>query len=169
MPVLGNDLALAIIRVAVGVVLAGHGAQKLFGAFGGPGLGRWHGAVASMGFAQPRVFATLAAFAEFFGGLMLAIGLLVPLVAAMLAIDLVVAIVKVHRSKGMWVTNGGYEYALVLLLVVCVLGLMGTTPDSLDATLGIGWGPLAFLAILLAGGLVTAGAAMAEQGSRRVA
>ncbi len=169
MPELGNDLALTIIRIAVGLVLAGHGAQKLFGAFEGPGLARWHGAVASMGFAQPRLFATLAAFAEFFGGLLLAIGLLVPIAAAMLAIDMAVAIVKVHWSKGMWVANGGYEYPLVLFVVLAVLGLAGATRYSVDGALGIGWGAGAFLAMLVVGGLVTAGAAVTQQGARRIA
>ena len=166
---IGTELAIAIIRVAVGLVLAGHGAQKLFGAFDGPSLERWHGAVASMGFAQPRVFATLAAFAEFFGGLMLAIGFLVPLACAALAVDMAVAIIKVHRPKGMWVTKGGYEYALLLFIVLCVLGLAGTTLYSIDAVLGFGDGAALFLALLALGAVVTAGAALVEQRAGRTA
>lgn len=166
---LTSDLALTVVRVAVGLVLAGHGAQKLFGAFQGPGLERWHGAVASMGFAQPRLMATLAAFVEFFGGLMLAVGFLTPVVAAALAIDLIVAIVKVHWSKGMWVTKGGYEYALVLFVVLVMLGLARQGPYSADAVLGFGGGALLFLVVLVVGGVVTAASGMAAQGARRTA
>lgn len=161
------DLALTVLRVAVGLVLAGHGAQKLFGAFEGPGLERWHGAVAAMGFAQPRVMATLAAFVEFFGGLMLAVGFLVPVVTAGLAIDMAVAIVKVHWPKGMWVTKGGYEYALVLLVALVTLGLVRPTVYSVDAALGFGGGAALFIVVLLVGGIVAAAAGMAAQGLRR--
>jgi putative oxidoreductase len=166
---LTSDLALTVVRVAVGLVLAGHGAQKLFGAFQGPGLERWHGAVASMGFAQPRLMATLAAFVEFFGGLMLAVGFLTPVLAAALAIDLIVAIVKVHWSKGMWVTKGGYEYALVLFVVLVMLGLARPGPYSADAVLGFGGGALLFLVVLVVGGVVTAASGMAAHGARRTA
>ena len=134
---LGSDLALTIVRVAVGLIVAGHGAQKLFGWSGGQGLERWTGAVAAMGFARPRLFALLAAFAEFFGGLMLAVGLLVPFAAAALAVDMLVAIVKVHWSKGFWVTKGGSEYALSLLIAFVVFGLHGAPRYSLDAFFGI--------------------------------
>lgn len=163
------DLALTIVRVAVGLVLAGHGAQKVFGAFEGPGLERWHGAVASMGFAQPRVMGTLAAFVEFFGGLMLAVGLFTPVVAAALAIDMVVAIIKVHWSKGMWVTKGGYEYPLVLFIVLVMLGLARPSVYSVDAALGFGGGALLFLAVLVVGAVATVAAGMAAQGARRTA
>lgn len=163
------DLALTVIRVTVGLVIAGHGAQKLFGAFGGPGLERWHGAVASMGFAQPRVMATLAAFVEFFGGLMLAVGFLTPVVAAALAIDMVVAVIKVHWPKGMWVTNGGYEYTLVLFVALVMLGLAAPSAYSVDAVLGTSGGAVLFLAVLVAGGVIAAAAGVAAQGARRTA
>lgn len=169
MGVIGTEFALALIRVAVGIVLVGHGAQKLFGAFEGPGLQRWHGAVASMGFAQPRVFATLAALAEFFGGIMLAIGFLTPLAAAALAIDMAVAVIKVHWPKGMWITKGGYEYAMLLFVVLCALGLAGTTVYSVDAVLGFGGGAGLFLALLVLGAVVTAAAARLEQRAGRTA
>ena len=118
------DLALLMIRVAAGLIVAAHGAQKLFGVFGGPGLVKWHGAVASMGFAQPRVMGTLAAFVEFFGGILFAIGLYLPVVAAMLCLDMLVAIFKVHGPKGFFVQGGGYEYTLMLLIVFAAIGIM---------------------------------------------
>src|SRR5690242_20756112 len=119
----GADLALLIIRVTAGVIVAAHGAQKLFGVFGGPGLQKWHGAVAAMGFVQPRVMGTLAAFTEFFGGLAFAIGLYTPVVAAMLCVDMLVAVFKVHRPKGFFVQGGGYEYPLLLTILFAVIGV----------------------------------------------
>jgi len=120
----GPDLALLIIRVAAGLIVAAHGAQKLFGVFGGPGLQKWQGAVASMGFVQPRVMGALAAFTEFFGGLAFAIGLYTPVVAAMLVIDLLVAVFKVHAAKGFFTQTGGYEFPLLLTIVFAVIGVM---------------------------------------------
>ncbi|HYK97873.1 MAG TPA: DoxX family protein [Candidatus Acidoferrales bacterium] len=121
---IGADLALLIIRVAVGLIIAAHGAQKLFGVFGGPGLAKFQGMVASMGFVQPRVMGTLAAFTEFFGGLALAIGLYLPVVAAMLCVDMLVAVFKVHAPKGFFVQGGGYEYPLLLAIVFAVIGVV---------------------------------------------
>lgn len=159
---LDNDLALTLIRVVAGLVIAAHGAQKVFGVFGGPGLVKWHGAVRSMGFAQPRVIGTLAAFAELFGGLALALGLYTPIVAALVAVDLIVAIVKAHWTKGFFVQKGGYEYVLVLLAVTCAVGLTAPTRYSVDAALGLFAGTaLWFVVVLVASALVTLGAALA--------
>src|SRR2546428_9589935 len=112
---LGSELALTIIRVAVGLIVAGHGAQKLFGVFGGQGLDRWSAAVASMGFAQPRMFATLVAFTEFFGALMLAAGFLTPLGCAPPAVGTGVPVVQGAWAKGVWVTQGGLACTRLLL------------------------------------------------------
>jgi putative oxidoreductase len=164
---LGSELALTLIRIAVGLIVAGHGAQKLFGWSGGQGLERWSRAVASMGFAQPRLFALLAAFAEFFGGLSLAIGLLVPLVSAALAIDMLVAIVKVHWSKGFWVTKGGIEFALSFLIVFVGLGLHGAPRYSFDEFFGVApFSALAFLVVFGVGAVLT-WVAMGESAARR--
>ena len=167
-----SELALAIIRVAVGVIVAGHGAQKLFGWWGGQGLEKWTGAVASMGFAQPRPFALLAAFAEFFGGLLLAIGLLTPFACAGLAVDMIVAIVKVHWSKGFWVTKGGAEYALTFLIVFVVFGLYGAPRYGLDEFFGIApLSALVFLVTFVLAGALTwlAMVAGATRGAARAA
>ena len=119
-----SGYALLIIRMAAGLFMAAHGAQKVFGAFGGPGIAKWHGAVGSMGFAQPRVMGTLAAFTELFGGIAFAAGLYLPFVGAMLVIDMAVAIAKVHGPKGFFVQGGGYEYSLLLLIVCAAIGVM---------------------------------------------
>ena len=166
-----SDLALTVIRVAAGLAVAAHGAQKVFGSFGGPGLAKWHGAVASMGFAQPRVMATAAAFVELFGGIALALGLYTPIVAAMLCIDMLVAVWKVHMPRGFFVATGGYEYALILGIVYAVLGLGGASAYSVDRALGISGDATWFVVVFLAGLLLTAGAAVAGQprGSHRTA
>ena len=153
---LGGELTLTIIRVAVGLIVAGHGAQKLFGWYGGQGLEKWSAAVTSMGFAQPRVFATLAAFAEFFGGLLFAIGLLTPLVAAALAVDMIVAIAKTHLPRGFWITKGGYEYALTFLVVFIAVGMHGAPRYSLDEFFGVApYSAGAFLLTFVACGAIT--------------
>src|SRR5438874_7501652 len=155
----GSDLALTVIRVAIGLVLAAHGAQKVFGMFEGPGLEKWHGAVASMGFAQPRVLGTLAAFTELFGGLALAIGLYIPIAAAMLAVDMLVAIRKAHWAKGFFVQKGGYEYPLVLFIALCVIGVSPTMRYSVDVALGLFLANALWFAGVLVGGLIAVVAA----------
>src|SRR5436190_20153549 len=114
------DLAISVLRFTVGLVMAAHGAQKLFGWSGGPGPDRWAGMVGSMGFAPARPISLMASFAEFFGGLMVAIGLLTPIACGALVVDMAVAIAKVHAPKGFFVTVGGYEYARVLLVAFAV-------------------------------------------------
>lgn len=147
-----TDLALAILRVVAGLVIAAHGAQKVFGAFGGTGLEKWTGNVAALGFRPARVWALAAAGGELLGGLALAFGLLTPIAAAVCAVDMLVAIWKVHWSKGLWITKGGYEYALVLLVISAVIGLRGVTALSLDELLGSAQGaPLAFIVITAVG------------------
>lgn len=148
------DWALATLRVVTGLVLAGHGAQKAFGVFGGPGLLKWAGAAKGMGF-RPAVFwANVAAWGEFIGGVSLAIGFLTPVAAAVLAVDMLVAIWKVHWSKGFWVTKGGYEYALVLFTAFAVIGLNGVTAYSVDGLLGIAPNaPLLFGAAFVVGSI----------------
>jgi putative oxidoreductase len=167
-----SDLALTMIRIAVGLIVAGHGAQKLFGWWGGQGIEKWSGAVASMGFPMPRMFALLVAFAEFFGALMLAAGVLTPIVCAALAVDMIVAIVKVHLAKGFWITKGGYEYTLALLVIFVVFGLYGAPRYSFDAFFGIApYSAVAFVVTFIVGGAITwlAMVAGAERGARRTA
>ena len=146
------DLALAILRVVTGLVLAGHGAQKALGAFGGTGLTKWTGATKGMGFRPAGLWANAAAWGELLGGLALAVGLLTPVAAAVLAVDMLVAIWKVHWSKGFWITRGGYEYAMVLFSVFVLVGLVGDTAYSVDQVFGLSRiPPLVFVAALVVG------------------
>src|SRR5215210_5415867 len=111
------DIALLVLRVVVGLFFAGHGAQKLFGAFGGHGIPGTAGFFESLGMHPGRRNAIAAGGAEFAGGLLLALGLLTPLATAMIIAVMAVAIVTVHAKNGPWVTHSGWEYNGVLAAV----------------------------------------------------
>jgi putative oxidoreductase len=123
------------LRLPVGTIFVAHGAQKLFGWWGGYGLagtGQW---LDSIGLAPGVLMALLAGAAEFFGGLALIAGLLVRPAAATLALAMVVAIFVVHLDKGPFVANNGYEFALALLAVTVALVFSGAGRGSLDRVL----------------------------------
>ena len=123
------------LRIPVGLIFAAHGAQKLFGWFGGYGLegtGQW---MASIGLAPGYLMALLAGAAEFFGGLALVAGLLVRPASAALAFAMVIAILSAHIDKGLFVANNGYEFALALLAVTVALVFAGAGRGSLDRTI----------------------------------
>ena len=129
-------LAPLALRVPVGIILAAHGAQKLFGWFGGYGLAGTGGYMESIGLSPGTLMAALAGGAEFFGGLALLIGLLVRPAAALLAFTMLVAIFSAHISKGLFLANGGYEFALALLAVTVSLFISGAGRLSVDGTIG---------------------------------
>ncbi|WZP00006.1 DoxX family protein [Isosphaeraceae bacterium EP7] len=129
-----RDLGLLAIRLIIGVVFLYHGSQKLFGAFGGPGLAGFSGFLTSLGVPAPGVNAVLAGSAEFFGGAAMVLGLLTRLAAIPMVATMAVAILTVH-SKGFNAATGGMEYPLTLLVVVLGLGLTGAGGLSLDALL----------------------------------
>lgn len=131
------DTLLAVLRVYAGLVLAGHGAQKVLGWYGGQGLGGVTGMVGKIGFRPPGAWALVLGWGELAGGLLLAVGFLTGIVAAVLFVDMLVAIWKVHSPKGFWVTGGGYEYALTLAVIFAAFGLAGPGAYSLDGALGI--------------------------------
>ncbi|WRH91073.1 DoxX family protein [Pseudomonas fluorescens] len=106
---------LTILRIAVGVIFAAHGAQKLFGLFGGYGLAGTAQYMDSIGLHPGYLMATLAGGTEFFAGLALIIGLLVRPAALGLTFLSLVAIFTVHISNGLFMANNGYEFALALL------------------------------------------------------
>jgi putative oxidoreductase len=129
-----RDLGLLAIRLIIGVVFLYHGSQKLFGAFGGPGLQGFSGYLASLGVPAPGVNAVLAGLAEFLGGAAMLLGLLTRLAAIPMVVTMAVAIITVH-AKGFNAATGGMEYPLTLLVVVLGLGLTGAGGLSLDALL----------------------------------
>jgi putative oxidoreductase len=130
-------LGLTFLRAVTGVLFFGHGTQKLFGWFGGHGLEGTAGFFESLGLKPGRRHATAAGAAEAGGGALLALGFLTPAGAAALIGVMSTAINKVHMKNGPWVTNGGYEYNLVLIAVMLVLADVGPGHFSLDHALGI--------------------------------
>lgn len=124
------------VRVPVGIIFAAHGAQKLFGWFGGYGLAGTGQFMESIGLSPGTLMAALAGGAEFFGGLALLIGLAVRPASVVLAFTMLIAIFSAHFSKGLFLANGGYEYALALLAVTVGLVFSGAGRVSVDATLG---------------------------------
>lgn len=123
------------LRIPVGIIFAAHGAQKLFGWFGGYGLegtGQW---MTSIGLNPGYLMALLAGSAEFFGGLALLVGLLVRPAGAVLAFAMLVAIFSVHLGNGLFMSNNGYEFGLALLAVSISLMVSGAGRASLDGLL----------------------------------
>src|SRR5215212_2000302 len=110
------DLALLVLRLVVGLAFAAHGAQKLFGAFGGHGLEGTAGFFEQIGLRPGKLNAVAAGPAELFGGILIALGLVMPFAAAALIAVMVAAVATVHFKNGVWVTEQGYEYNLVLVL-----------------------------------------------------
>lgn len=124
---------LLIVRAVVGGLLFAHGAQKLFGWWGGYGLEGTGGFFASVGHRPGRSMALLAGSTEAGGGALLVLGFFTPLGSAMVMGVMIVAAVSVHARNGLWATNGGYEFPLVNAAVACGLGFTGAGSWSVDA------------------------------------
>ena len=126
-----------LIRLVVGLILAAHGAQKLFGWWGGTGMSGWTGAMNRMRIRPAVAWAWASALAELVGGLAFAAGFLSPLGAFAIAGSMLVAIALVHWPKGFWVTKGGFEFNLAILGAVIGLALTGPGSLSLDQLFNI--------------------------------
>jgi len=126
------DTGLLILRVVLGLLLAAHGTQKLFGWFGGHGLEGVSGWFHSIGFRPGRPMAVAAGVAEAVGGLLLVLGFLTPFAGAAVVGTMVVA-ASVHRENGVWATAGGYELALVYAVAGLALAVAGPGEASVDA------------------------------------
>ena len=151
------ELGLLVLRVIVGALFIGHGSQKLFGLFGGPGVSGTADFFDQIGLRPSRVHAVLSGVAETTGGLLLALGLLTPLATVLLTAVMTAAILTVHLRNGLWVTANGYEYNLVMIAAVFALAAVGAGDWSLDNALdldvaGTGWA-LGALGIGLLGGI----------------
>jgi putative oxidoreductase len=131
------DVGLLVLRVVLGVIFAAHGAQKLFGSFGGPGLKGTAGFHGQLGIKPPFLMAVVAGLAEFVGGILIAVGLLTPLAAVALILTMAVAVFTVHVKNGFFNMNGGYEFNLALAAMALTLLITGAGTLSLDAVLGI--------------------------------
>ena len=151
------NLGLLILRLVVGLLFVGHGAQKLFGVFGGYGLKGTAGFFESIGLKPGRFHAAAAGLLEFGGGLLLALGLLTPFASAALIATMTAAVITVHASKGLWNTGGGYEFNLTLAAAAFALAATGAGAWSIDHALsfsdhGVLWA-IGALVVGFAGGL----------------
>lgn len=122
----------AVLRLAVGTIFVAHGAQKLFGVWGGPGLSGTATFMGQLGLGPGFPLALLVAAVEFIGGLMLIIGAFALFAALALAVVMGVAIWKVHLAAGFFLATGGYEYNIVLLGALICLMLTGPGAFSID-------------------------------------
>ena len=153
------DLGLLVIRVVFGLIFAAHGAQKLFGWFGGYGIAGTSGWLESTGYRPARVFATVLGLTEFSAGFLLALGLLGPVGPALIIAVMIVAMVTVHWKNAFFVGTNGIEHPLMFAVAAIGLALTGPGRYSLDYALrwqwwetpGITW---VVLAIGVIGGLV---------------
>ena len=148
------SVGLLIVRLAVGLTLAAHGAQKLFGWFGGYGIAGTGQFLEQLGFRPGRLHATQAGIVEVVGGLFLAVGLLTPAAAAAVVAVMLVAAVSVHVKGGFFLQGGGYEYTLVLGAAALALAFTGPGAISLDQALGITWSGETWGLGALAAGLI---------------
>jgi putative oxidoreductase len=132
-----TDLALLLLRVVTGGLLAGHGAQKLFGSFGGPGFSRTAGFVETLGLRPGPLWAALAGVGELGGGLLTLLGLGGPLGSTLTVSTMKMATFKAHSGKPIWAASGGAELPVVNIAVGTALLLTGPGRFSLDHLLGI--------------------------------
>jgi len=152
------DFGILMIRVVVGLVLAAHGAQKLFGWFEGPGLDRTGKFFETLGFRPGRRHAMLAGVAETGGGALLVLGLLTPLGAAAAIGMMLAATIAVHMPNGFFAGDGGYEFPLVLGVAAAGVAFTGPGSISFDSAFGRGFGGFGFgILAVLVGSLTAAG------------
>ena len=127
---------LLLLRLAVGGIMAAHGAQKLFGWWSGPGMQGTAGMCSNLAYRAPFLMACGLAFAEFGGGLALASGFLTPLGALAVLIVMMNAVYLIHWSKGFFNGNGGYEFNLLIAASAVALAMTGPGRFSLDRAIG---------------------------------
>jgi putative oxidoreductase len=127
------DVAFLIVRLIVGLALAAHGAQKLFGWFGGPGLRATAGAFENLGFRPGIIFAWMAGLGEAGGGLLTLLGLGGALGPVLIVLVMIVAVGAVHISKGFFVSNGGWELNAAYVAGALAIAFAGNGAYSLDS------------------------------------
>ncbi|HEY8738040.1 MAG TPA: DoxX family protein [Candidatus Dormibacteraeota bacterium] len=159
----GLALGLLVLRVGVGLTIAAHGGQKLFGWFGGAGMAGTSAGMTRMRFKPGLLWALVAGLGEFGGGLLLVLGLLSPFGAFALVGAMVVAIISSHLPKGFWNRNGGIEFPLMIGVPALALTFTGAGPVSLDALFKITLPEPATWLVLAAGVTLTVVVALATR------
>src|SRR5262245_8040580 len=127
------DLGLLLVRVLFGAAIAAHGAQKLFGSFGGHGLKGTGRFFETLGFRPGALFAAMAGLIELAGGLLLVLGLMTPVGAAAVLAAMTVAIVRVHLKNGLFANKSGIEIPFLYAAAVLGIAVAGGGAYSLDA------------------------------------
>ncbi|MGW3513795.1 DoxX family protein [Streptomyces sp. NPDC000994] len=151
------DCGLLLIRLTYGLLMAGHGAQKLFGLFGGSGLTATGKGFAALGYHPGKFFALIGGGSEFLGGLGLAVGLLTPLAAAALIGMMINAMATVTGAHGLWETHGGVEYSVCIAVVALAIAAIGPGRLAIDRFFRWGSGGWAEAAFALGlGGIAAA-------------
>ena len=133
------DLGFLFARVLIGLLIAAHGAQKLFGWFGGHGLAGTAGFFERLGFRPGRLFALAAGLGEFTSGALIAVGLFGPVGPALMLAVMLVAAISVHWRNGLFATNNGIEMPLLYGIAAVRFALTGPGRHSLDSALGLHW------------------------------
>ncbi|HEX7420160.1 MAG TPA: DoxX family protein [Thermoanaerobaculia bacterium] len=144
------DQGLLLLRLVFGLSMAAHGAQKLFGWFGGYGIAGTGGFFEGLGFRPGKMFAFAAGLSEFAGGLLIALGLLGPVGSALVVAVMIVAAVTVHLKNGFFGSNG-IELTLLYAVAAVAIALTGPGRFSADALLGLHFSELIVGIVLLAG------------------
>jgi putative oxidoreductase len=139
------EVGLFLIHAVIGVFVAAHGSQKLFGVLGGHGLDGTGRYLESFGLRPGRLFALAAGGAELVGGVAFAAGFFTPGAAAVIAATMLVAARTDHAGKGFWIYNGGSEYVLTNAIVALALAFFGAGAWSVDNAIGwdvagVAWG-----------------------------
>ena len=169
-----------LLRLVIGGLFVGHGAQKLFGSFGGYGIEGTGGFMSKLGYRNGRAMAGLAGLAELASGALLVLGFMTPFAAAGIIGVMVNAVIAVHAKNGMWNQDGGSEYPLVLSVAAAAVTMAGPGAISVDEALGldlagVAWGASAILLGVIAGVIIAmsrrpaAPQAAQEQQQRRAA
>ena len=162
------DIGLLVLRIVVGLLVAGHGAQKLFGWFEGPALAGTTGMMESLGYRPGRPWALMAALGEFVGGLLMLFGFLNPLGPIGVMAVMTTAIGRAHWGKPIWVTSGGGELPLTNFAVAVAIGAAGPGLYSLDYAWGTSlpssWALIAFVVVAI---VTIAGIAASSQATHR--
>lgn len=152
------DVGLLLLRLTFGLFMAAHGAQKVFGLFGGNGLTATGKAFESLGYRPGKLFALIGGLSELLGGLGLAVGLLTPLAAAALIGVMINAMVTVTAAHGLWETDGGVEYNVAIAVAALAVAAIG--PGRLAADRFLPWGRGGWAEAAVALGLGGIGAAV---------
>ncbi|MBU1124874.1 MAG: DoxX family protein [Candidatus Omnitrophica bacterium] len=126
-----KDWGILVLRVSLGVMFFAHGLQIALGKMGGPGPEKFSQFIASLGFTPALIWAYVAGYSILIAGVCLVLGIFSRLACVPLGIFILVAMFKVHWSKGFFITNGGYEYNFIILCALIALMFLG------DGTLSI--------------------------------